>query len=137
MCCSVLQCVVVQQRTTQGTQHTLHTHCNRLRHITQDAEREALKMLQQADQDHNGQVYVSRITHMCVVVCCSVLQCEVCCSVLQYVLQTNLCQSCHTHVCCSVLQCVAVCCVLQCVAMCGTRHQFKVCDMTPAFICVT
>ena len=38
--------------------------------------------------------------HVCVAVCCSVLQCvAVCCSVLQCV-----------AVCCSVLQCVAVMC---------------------------
>jgi len=41
------------------------------------------------------------LVHMCVAVCCSVLQCvAVCCSVLQCV-----------AVCCSVLQCVAVCCL--------------------------
>ena len=46
----------------------------------------------------------------CVVVCCSVLQCDA----MSYgVLQ-------RVAACCSVLQCVVVCCGVQCVAVCGS-----------------
>ena len=64
---------------------------------------------------------MAKVDHMCVAVCCSVLQCvAVCCSVLQCEVLLQC-----VAVCCSVLQCLPVCCgVIQCVAVCGNLNFF-------------
>jgi len=70
--------------------------------------------------------------HVCVAVCCSVLQCvAVCCNVLQW--KTKEAHSDPSvlvpvaYMCGSVLQCVAVCCsVLQCVEVCCSVLQYVV-----------
>jgi len=68
--------------------------------------------------------------HMCVAVCCGVLQgVAVCCVVLQYVACLQCVAACcsvlqRVETCYSVLQCVGTCCsVLQCVAVrCSVLH---------------